>query len=365
MAPAKLIPSEFNLIDNIDKINNPQARLLAKNILNEQLMSVRNHARNAEKLIKNNQFFDVEGIVRKDISYLFNYVDNNKTTPFDLVSVGLGEVQDLLTSKLSDNIFTKKDDATINNVLSQIKVKDAVANLIKRYTNTGTLSHNLKMLSSFRKNVLDILDFRYSPGEQGDTSIEHHPYKDYTTISDFFVDFIYDPVRAEELLNKKESLYTEEDKKFADKLSNSNAYVSELARNTETKEAVSATIDYEKLFAALNADPRFNNLSGSSNILAAANLLSSAEGTQFFQVPNDVLGIKEEGTYELAIQGITRIKISEWLFKKAQEEISKTKDNIEGTNYLDAKKKDIESTTNAFVETITSCLLYTSDAADE
>jgi hypothetical protein len=53
----------------------------------------------------------------------------------------------------------------------------------------GYAGHYLKMLADFRKNVLDIIDFKYQHESNQDTEIEEHSYKDYTVTSDFFTDF--------------------------------------------------------------------------------------------------------------------------------------------------------------------------------
>jgi hypothetical protein len=51
--------------------------------------------------------------------------------------------------------------------------------------------HYLKMLADFRKNVLDIIDFKYQHRSNQDTEIESILIKDYTVTSDFFTDLLH------------------------------------------------------------------------------------------------------------------------------------------------------------------------------
>jgi hypothetical protein len=52
-----------------------------------------------------------------------------------------------------------------------------------------------------RKNVLDIIDFKYQHESNQDTEIEEHSYKDYTVTSDFFYWLLYDPILMMEVVD--------------------------------------------------------------------------------------------------------------------------------------------------------------------
>jgi hypothetical protein len=65
----------------------------------------------------------------------------------------------------------------------------------------GYAGHYLKMLADFRKNVLDIIDFKYQHESNQDTEIEEHSYKDYTVTSDFFTDF-FNPILMMEVVKR-------------------------------------------------------------------------------------------------------------------------------------------------------------------
>jgi hypothetical protein len=108
----------------------------------------------------------------------------NKT----LVEDGLSSVRALLDSG-HEGIYTYSD-SKIDEVLGQMEIRLEMAKLGQFVSNeNGYAGHYLKMLADFRKNVLDIIDFKYQHESNQDTEIEEHSYKDYTVTSDFFTDF--------------------------------------------------------------------------------------------------------------------------------------------------------------------------------
>jgi hypothetical protein len=79
----------------------------------------------------------------------------------------------------------------IDEVLGQMEIRLEMAKVLGQFVSNenGYAGHYLKMLADFRKNVLDIIDFKYQHESNQDTEIEEHSYKDYTVTSDFFTDF--------------------------------------------------------------------------------------------------------------------------------------------------------------------------------
>jgi hypothetical protein len=109
----------------------------------------------------------------------------NKT----LVEDGLSSVRALLDSG-HEGIYTLTDSSKIDEVLGQMEIRLEMAKCWVNLSNeNGYAGHYLKMLADFRKNVLDIIDFKYQHESNQDTEIEEHSYKDYTVTSDFFTDF--------------------------------------------------------------------------------------------------------------------------------------------------------------------------------
>jgi hypothetical protein len=110
----------------------------------------------------------------------------NKT----LVEDGLSSVRALLDSG-HEGIYTLTDSSKIDEVLGQMEIRLEMAKVLGQFVSNenGYAGHYLKMLADFRKNVLDIIDFKYQHESNQDTEIEEHSYKDYTVTSDFFTDF--------------------------------------------------------------------------------------------------------------------------------------------------------------------------------
>jgi hypothetical protein len=94
----------------------------------------------------------------------------NKT----LVEDGLSSVRALLDSG-HEGIYTLTDSSKIDEVLGQMEIRLEMAKVLGQFVSNenGYAGHYLKMLADFRKNVLDIIDFKYQHGNQ-DTEIEEH-----------------------------------------------------------------------------------------------------------------------------------------------------------------------------------------------
>jgi hypothetical protein len=97
----------------------------------------------------------------------------NKT----LVEDGLSSVRALLDSG-HEGIYTLTDSSKIDEVLGQMEIRLEMASIQFVSNENGYAGHYLKMLADFRKNVLDIIDFKYQHESNQDTEIEEHSYKD-------------------------------------------------------------------------------------------------------------------------------------------------------------------------------------------
>jgi hypothetical protein len=85
----------------------------------------------------------------------------NKT----LVEDGLSSVRALLDSG-HEGIYTLTDSSKIDEVLGQMEIRLEIKVLGQFVSNeNGYAGHYLKMLADFRKNVLDIIDFKINTSQ--------------------------------------------------------------------------------------------------------------------------------------------------------------------------------------------------------
>jgi hypothetical protein len=127
---------------------------------------------------------------KESINALFKKDSNGSLLNKTLVEDGLSSVRALLDSG-HEGIYTLTDSSKIDEVLGQMEIRLEMAKVLGQFVSNenGYAGHYLKMLADFRKNVLDIIDFKYQHESNQDTEIEEHSYKDYTVTSDFFTDF--------------------------------------------------------------------------------------------------------------------------------------------------------------------------------
>jgi hypothetical protein len=135
-------------------------------------------------------FYRNDPFKRKSINALFKKDSNGSLLNKTLVEDGLSSVRALLDSG-HEGIYTLTDSSKIDEVLGQMEIRLEMAKVLGQFVSNenGYAGHYLKMLADFRKNVLDIIDFKYQHESNQDTEIEEHSYKDYTVTSDFFTDF--------------------------------------------------------------------------------------------------------------------------------------------------------------------------------
>jgi hypothetical protein len=143
----------------------------------------------ASKSLEMGSFYRNDPFKRKSINAL-SKDSNGSLLNKTLVEDGLSSVRALLDSG-HEGIYTLTDSSKIDEVLGQMEIRLEMAKVLGQFVSNenGYAGHYLKMLADFRKNVLDIIDFKYQHESNQDTEIEEHSYKDYTVTSDFFTDF--------------------------------------------------------------------------------------------------------------------------------------------------------------------------------
>lgn len=342
-----------DLLSNLNLIESPEAEMIVNNILSPELLLVRAAAKKAEADIKHDMVFNQEAGIVPSAEYLYKYAENTEMSALDLVEVGLSEVEDLLASKSGEE-YTKKDSDNIGEVLEQIKVKQAISNLVTKFTKEGLLVNYSAMLTGFRKSTLDILDFDYDVGEKGDTSIEVHPYKDYTVMSDFFTDFLYDPMHINSLRDKDEKLRTEADNKEVRRIQDAQVMSGTIVSTTgipgEGENKV-VTVDWDKVHDYLNI--QYNMLAGSNDMKKA--LADLDKDTIAIPLKTmDMAYTNEDDLGYLVLQGMSKLKVAEWLFKRTKRFIEDAKLSKGDLPYLQNKKIEIEAATALFADISTN-----------
>lgn len=334
----------------------------------EHVIDLKRISEKAEQLLAIKAFYKVDEFKKDGINSLFKKGSGSVLLSESLVSEGISVVNALEDSG-HEGIYTLTDHSGIDDILEQIDVRLEMAKVLGLLTaGDGVGMHYIKMLAKFRKNVLDIIDFKYNRDSPQDTEIEEHSYKDYTVTSDFFTDFVYDPILIMEIYSKDASLHTDKDKEVIRNLQ----IATSLLRPSFIKlEALPKDmpdilddvkpvleVEPEHLIASnlpLDETLLFNYLSEAKfadNFLDAKDFLNS--GNKLMFVPSWVFGETEGGMLPLYVGGATELMISKWLFTKTRETIAKVADKTAVLPYIQAKNNDNEFTLRTFIELIES-----------
>jgi len=199
----------------------------------------------------------------------------NFLTTQKLVDVSLSSVRDMLDRSIPSSdptdplLIPKMSTLHMDELIKEIKVQEAVSDFLKEFT-PGSVQYqsNLGILADYRKNITNILDFKYDVGESASSTIENHAYKDYSILTDHFVDFMYDQEAMRRISETDESQHTPEDKNALKRT----IYNTRLLRGqiltkekeTDKPSTVAVTINEVQLKAFL--DKKFNNLQGKKDI---------------------------------------------------------------------------------------------------
>jgi len=327
-----------------DELSNTNTERLngAVNAVGTKVLKFRNNSFEAVFNLSTGNFFTPDSFERRNINSLFKDSIGGKLQKQTLLETGLSQVSDL-TASSGGGVYVKNDASKIDAVLEKIKVREAVARVLNKYsTNNAQFQHYLQMLANFRRNTMAIIDFKYDPDAVPNTEIEEHPYKDYTVMSDFFTDFMFDPLLLESAHKTDPNDRTPEmetvlrHQKEALELTND-------VYQTEDGFTSIGEINYVALENYLNSPEMFDNLSGTDNIDAAVTFFRSDRTA--FPVPSEVIvGLEPGGTVLLNFKGMARLKIAKWLFTKAKEIISEVTDTTTAIPYLKQKEKDSKAT---------------------
>jgi hypothetical protein len=334
------------------------------------LLELKQLSEKAAQLLMVEGFYKTDPFQKQGINALFKRKSGDTLVKESLVSEGLSEVTSLEDSGF-EGLYTKSDHGVIDDILEQIDVRLEMAKVMGSLTEggSGKAGHYLKMLTNFRTNVLDIIDFKYNKGSVQDTEIENHSYKDYTVTSDFFVDFIYDPILLSEIQSKDVSLHTDSDVEVLNGVKRATSLLRPSLIKLEALPKASEEDPNAPIPKLLSVEPSdivttdrvldetlfFNFLSDikyADNFLDAKTFLESGEKVMI--VPNWVFGVEEQGGVPMYIGGVTELLVAKWLFTKTREVIATVADKATPLPYIEAKNRDNEFTLRTFVELIES-----------
>lgn len=341
----------------IDSINTKGSTRLKKTLAlsGNILQDVKRMHDEASQYLALGTFYKQEPFKKKGINSLFKRGSGKELTRETLVNSGLSVVKMLIDSG-HEGIYTFSDYSKLDDVLTQIDVRMEMAKVLSTLTESkeGKANHYLTMLTSFRKNVLDIIDFKYKHGSKQDTEIEEHSYKDYTTTSDFFVDFVYDPINYSEIMSKDVSLRTDEDVEVERDITRASALLRpSIVKSYDITDPTvddliitEVPIDQELLFAYLD-----NPLSGGPEMYAGnrntfpyipdlKEAVRFMETAKVMQVPESVFGRDSSTPIPVFFDGAFKLMVAKWLFNKTRGIIETVADKATVLPYLQSKKND-------------------------
>ena len=350
---------ELELMDGPDLIgaimSSTDSRLRkALKVSGDSVVDLRKMADIAENGLSIGNFYKSEPFKKQGINALFKRSKGEYLTRQTLVDEGLSVVRAMIDSS-HEGIYTYTDHSEIDDVLNQIDVRLEMAKVFSSFTRSsmdengvaGKASHYLKMLATFRKNVLGIIDFKYKYNSPEDTEIEEHSYKDYTTTSDFFVDFLYDPVKYVDLLGKDVDLHTEEDAELTNSMKRAQALAGvAIIKDSEDINLSDPTVnDILTIEHAIEKEPFFAFLENrfGKDIKQAARFF---ESSKVIAVPHNVFGLSNQAEEIVYFDGAVKLLASKWLFEKARGIIMEVSNKATILPYIQAKNNDIAFTSS-------------------
>lgn len=302
----------------------------------------------ADEDLKNKEFFDPNSFKRGDINVIFRTDDKGKFTKQSLLDAGLAEVIDLIDNPLGKNKFYKKDHREIDKVLEQIDIRERMGDVFRKFYGPNIEGYS-KMLSGFRRSVLNIIDREYSEDDTPDSLEEVHAYKNKTALSDFFVDFIYDPIQLENALRaEEEGVTTSIDDALLNKFQNVKGtldqYVTTIDPKTGEKITTLVKINEEALQAEI-----LKEFEGFNKVSDIEKMITGLKKNNLFQIPNNVAGLEGEGTVNLLLGEMTKLKLLKPLLEKARWYVQQSGGG-NGTNipYIENKNEFIEKEFSAY-----------------
>lgn len=304
----------------------------------------------AEGKLVDGTFYKKEPFKRQGINALFKRLKGDSLTRQSIVDDGLSVVRSLLDSG-HEGIYTYSEHAEIDDILSQIDVRLEMANVLGSFSDrSGRGNHYMNMLADFRGNVLDLIDFKYKYNSTEDTGIETHSYKDYTVMSDFFVDFMYDPIKAVEVSKKDRAIWNDAETEISNNVDRAYTLAGIGVVKDESIEAGVTQPTIEDIIAIdnrLDEESFFTFLDGhfKDDIKRATTFFETAKT---LDVPNTAFGINDTVKSRVFFDGAVKLLAGKWLFKKTRDIIMTVADRTTVLPYIQAKDNDIVFTSTVF-----------------
>lgn len=280
---------------------------------------------------KQDKIYKDYGYTPKGIDVLFNSRDAKKgsLTNIKLVDVGLSDVRDIMSDTVGQDIMARTDSSVLSGVLDQIEFKEELISAFEGLVSPMEREGHVHALADFRRDVIDILEDRYEYDAIQDSSIERHAYKDYTALSDNFVDFLFDPIKVEGLYTKEANQRTPEDLAELGKYQHVRDQLTTTIMS-EHDPAVSVTVDEQLFFSAL--DGVFTTF-GKEEIEQVMTMLSDTTKTigmpaSIFTFEGDDAIVHAQGkamvdeaaarqeNVGLNMGGKTKLLVAKWFFNK-------------------------------------------------
>ena len=336
--------TDLPLVKSIDSGNSSLLKD-ALNLVPAEIKELKALYDSAVVIKQNKTFFTPVIKTKPSVSTVFYSGDSTELGRQTLETLGLSQVREFLESGI-DNIYTYSDSKPITNIIEQMGVREAFMELLDSFIPKNDLEGLLDVATfrQFRINTLGIIDKKYADYVLSDTDTEAHSYKDYTKTSDFFSDFIYDPILFSDVMLKDPLTHTKEDKEHLDKLKiakiNLNgAIVIDTTKPLDDPNNINVLDDSAAL------DMLVQSIVGEDIKNAEAILRSTTLKT--IQV-NDANG----NPVNFLLDGALRFKLAKALFVKTKSLIDDIANTTTSLPYNQDKKKSIDATFKNFTNVI-------------
>jgi hypothetical protein len=334
-----ILPGSKPLIENLNGTS-----VNAKGVIPIDIIRARRSKAILENIKEKKSYFDKSNFKPYNPKTLFNKTGvTTRGVAISGISVSeaiTSEINDTLESVYAEDIFTKTDTSVTDELLKQIELKRALSSVFEGFLYGHTAPHMQSMLTQFRKNVINILEGEYDPNDitkDSDSFDEAHSYKDYSMFSDMFTDYIYDPIKIDDLFHQDPDLDTEEEAKLRNELMDAQALFRIQAVDNDGNKINVPIYDIPEALEMLKSrlDIKYNNLATPNDIDAALNALN-----------NDVLRVDEN--HSVLLDGMTRLNLMEWLLRGTRTHLENAAGTATPTAFIQEKQKSIKKQFDVF-----------------
>ena len=354
-AGATLGSTTTSLVDNIKRISkNTPAGAKLVDLFNSLPQEVYDYRALINRTVTTLAVFNPSDFDPTSIDHMFNISEvipgGLTVSSMSVADAVSSQVKSLVSSSVDgDKLFGLRDKASHARVVKQLKQKLAFADKFERFmpSNHPVIgSYYPNMLAKFRMNTLSIMkEGMYDPHASIDTLKERHPYKDFTSFSDMFVDYLYDPIRMQELLAMEPSMRGVDEAAELTKMHVKKAqFQTFVTYQDKFGEDVSTFIEPDIDAIKMHLDIQFSQLGGVRQFQAAEKVLSA----ETIELPKSILGLEGTGVAVVELRGATKLKLMEWLLDGVGRKIDTAVDANSESIFFTEKKKDIKSTFQAF-----------------